>query len=795
MKNLLISAIFISLIGILAMPSLASAQTIIDGDLVTTSDSFDIYIVKTVGAKKFKRLILNPEIFNSYGHLKWENVKTVPQATQDEYTLSELVIEVNADGSVADPKVYKVTSAPNSDVGQRSWLNTTAVEFEALGYDWDSIYKANHTEASPDFYPTREPLTYQNILQEKQAQAASEPKQEEKIKEVVTSLSALFIISITPNQIINNIDNYITVGGTGFKADTKVLVGSQFAEVTFISNTALSIKINSGLAATSYSIKVSNTDDANSVLYGALTVLNPPTPSKTELTTQEITDKVSPSVVQIQNDVLGGIGSGFIIDSSGNILTNYHVIEGDSVVEVKLNDGQVVSGTVLGWNEVKDLAIVKLSNSNNFATLGNSDNITLGAKVVALGFPLTQFPGSLTVLDGSIANTSVVFGSVTYIQTTASIQPGSSGGPLINDQGDVVGINTLCEIAIFGVCQSGWGQAVKINEAKAILSDLKAGVKTSKPDTTAPVISNIQSENVTANSATITWATDEDATSKIEYGVSTNFGTEISNASLTIQHSITLTNLQSNTTYYLRISSTDETGNVALSTILTFTTESPAPVLFEFVPIVTVGSPGEQVGHVYISILESFDSCTFGVTDILTGGVEINQSTWWNSGKATIPGETVDYTGFSASQSYEYKFICEKSGFESNTKTGTFTMSPPNIYTTVTLNPAPNYPNLHGEFFFWHWGGSQLEGSLLSLKIQVTLNNPQLPNELIFYKSGVSNVWETLTNISDGDILEINSFPSNYQLVWSFSGNPDDLSLEIIEGSATKDSANVPFYF
>ena len=136
-----------------------TGAAIVDGDLITTAISFDIYIVKLIGGKKFKRLILNPDIFNSYGHLKWGNVKTVSQQVQDAYTLSELVIEVSPDGSVADPKVYKVSSDPNSDVGQKQWLNMTAAEFIAMGYDWDAIYSINHIEAGPDFYSESTPIT------------------------------------------------------------------------------------------------------------------------------------------------------------------------------------------------------------------------------------------------------------------------------------------------------------------------------------------------------------------------------------------------------------------------------------------------------------------------------------------------------------------------------------------------------------------------------------------------------------------------------------------------------------
>ena len=125
---------------------------IIDGGLITTADSFDIYIVKLIGTKKFKRLILNPAIFDSYAHLRWDEVRTVSQEVQDTFILSQLIIEVHEDGSVADPKVYEVSYSPGSDTGQRQWINMTPAEFEQEGYDWDAIYHINHTEASSGFY-------------------------------------------------------------------------------------------------------------------------------------------------------------------------------------------------------------------------------------------------------------------------------------------------------------------------------------------------------------------------------------------------------------------------------------------------------------------------------------------------------------------------------------------------------------------------------------------------------------------------------------------------------------------
>jgi len=152
----------------LAIFSFASAQTqsIVDGDLIKTADNPDVYIVKIVGAKKFKRLILNPDIFNSYGHLKWSDIKTVDQATEDQFKVSTLVIEVNNDGSVADPKVYRISSSANSDVGEKRWFDLSASEFEQAGFDWDSIYHINHTEASKSFYPEKTELKYVDVENE-----------------------------------------------------------------------------------------------------------------------------------------------------------------------------------------------------------------------------------------------------------------------------------------------------------------------------------------------------------------------------------------------------------------------------------------------------------------------------------------------------------------------------------------------------------------------------------------------------------------------------------------------------
>lgn len=132
-------------------PLSANAATLVDGDLVksnaTNSDgtpalsSLDIYIVKMVGTKQFKRLVLNPQIFASYGHLKWENIKTVSQAEIDALKTSSLV---RVDGT---EKVYALTPVAGGDTGAKSWVNVTADQFiNGAGSDSDSIYTINSTD-------------------------------------------------------------------------------------------------------------------------------------------------------------------------------------------------------------------------------------------------------------------------------------------------------------------------------------------------------------------------------------------------------------------------------------------------------------------------------------------------------------------------------------------------------------------------------------------------------------------------------------------------------------------------
>jgi len=171
------------------------------------------------------------------------------------------------------------------------------------------------------------------------------------------------------------------------------------------------------------------------------------------------------------------LGSGFVIDREGYILTNNHVVEKASSIKVKLFDEKEYDATVVGRDPKTDIALIKISVKYELpaATFGDSDKLEVGDWVVAIGNP---FGLEHTVTAGIVSAKGRVIGAGPYddfIQTDASINPGNSGGPLLNLKGEVVGINT----AIVSGGQ-GIGFAIPINVAKDLLSQLKSKGKVAR---------------------------------------------------------------------------------------------------------------------------------------------------------------------------------------------------------------------------------------------------------------------------------------------------------------------------
>jgi S1-C subfamily serine protease len=172
-------------------------------------------------------------------------------------------------------------------------------------------------------------------------------------------------------------------------------------------------------------------------------------------------------------DVESGAGTGFVIDHEGHILTAYHVIENATEVEVALSTGRRLSAQLVGTAPQLDIALLKVDASAEELvplTLGDSMSLQVGQKVIAIGNPLglhnTVTVGIVSALDRSVDGAPAVLQEA-LIQTDAAINPGSSGGPLLNSMGQVVGINN----AKIGNAQ-GLSFAIPIDFAREIVPDL-----------------------------------------------------------------------------------------------------------------------------------------------------------------------------------------------------------------------------------------------------------------------------------------------------------------------------------
>ena len=184
-----------------------------------------------------------------------------------------------------------------------------------------------------------------------------------------------------------------------------------------------------------------------------------------------------------------GTGSGFLINEDGQIVTNFHVIKGSQNITVTLSDQKSYKAKVLGIARRDDLALIKIESDHKlpFVRLGDSDNLQVGQKVLAIGNPFgldfTLTTGIVSSLGRSLENEdqTTLEG---LIQTDAAINPGNSGGPLLDSRGSVIGVNT----AIFGSQTAsgeagsiGIGFAMPIGRVKTMLEEYRATGRISRP--------------------------------------------------------------------------------------------------------------------------------------------------------------------------------------------------------------------------------------------------------------------------------------------------------------------------
>jgi S1-C subfamily serine protease len=174
-----------------------------------------------------------------------------------------------------------------------------------------------------------------------------------------------------------------------------------------------------------------------------------------------------------------GVGTGVIVTADGLILTNAHVVAGASSVTVTLPDLRDVTATVVSSDTAADLALVRVASTGlTPATLGDSDELHVGQAVVAIGTPLGEYADTVTagIISATDRTITVSIGTrgqsielTGMLQTDAAVNPGNSGGPLLNASGEVIGIVNAGDEDAQGI-----GFAIPINAAKALVSQAAA---------------------------------------------------------------------------------------------------------------------------------------------------------------------------------------------------------------------------------------------------------------------------------------------------------------------------------
>ncbi|MEK7117776.1 MAG: S1C family serine protease, partial [Patescibacteria group bacterium] len=439
-----------------------------EGDVISATGDPDVYIVNAYG---YKRLFVNPKIFNLYGHLGWNKIKNVSPTTHDVFITSGLFRNCESN----DQKVYGL-DVVSEDVANLRWVNTSGAQAVADDSDFFKKVFCINTAEQRLYTPGSEYASVRQIPNYNRAGngAGVVPHAE----------------LVVPNKIVAGYETTILIKGSGFNQGTQIDFGAGVIRPSYVvvDSSQIKVTIPANMPALIYNIAITNTGGQSIVLRDALTIQQPSTAtnSYTGLTAVQIFSKVSPSTALITNNSNTTAGSGVVISNDGYILTNEHVVSGYSTVKVYISStGNApftqYTGTVLGQDSTNDLAIVKISASGlQPIEFGNSSETNLpgGSQIYALGFPLVFNIGatSVKILDGIVVGRL----GTSFIQVSANIQPGNSGGPLVNNQGQLVGINNWC-VTETKLCQQGFGFAIPVDFINPLITGLKSPRYTPPP--------------------------------------------------------------------------------------------------------------------------------------------------------------------------------------------------------------------------------------------------------------------------------------------------------------------------
>ena len=218
------------------------------------------------------------------------------------------------------------------------------------------------------------------------------------------------------------------------------------------------------------------TVDIPATVSAALTLAAPPTPGAESpngesRSISDVVQNIEEGLVQIITPT--GNGSGFVVSGDGLVVTNAHVVEEHSSVTVRSVSGESYDAEVVGRDALVDLAALRVESGETLPPmpLGDSATVRVGDEVIALGFPLNNELGIGYTVTTGIVSARRTHGAVERIQTDAAINPGSSGGPLVNRSGEVVGVNTSTYAEYAGI-----SFAISVSEVKTNLASLASGV-------------------------------------------------------------------------------------------------------------------------------------------------------------------------------------------------------------------------------------------------------------------------------------------------------------------------------
>ena len=207
-------------------------------------------------------------------------------------------------------------------------------------------------------------------------------------------------------------------------------------------------------------------------------------PALTPLSSAELVRIVKPALAQIiATDSLGqtGSGTGFVVRSNGLVVTNRHVVRDAETVTARMltltGEQLEFTGRVLGRGILADLAVIQLDSNRTFATLplGDSDAVSVSSPITAWGYPLGNFLGTDASVTRGIISSRRIFEDTDYFQTDAALNPGNSGGPLIDQYGRVIGVNTGVLVNAEGQTIRGISLSITSNEVSSRLDMLAAG--------------------------------------------------------------------------------------------------------------------------------------------------------------------------------------------------------------------------------------------------------------------------------------------------------------------------------